>query len=595
MKGARIDYCGGIAAIIVSTLFMMGRPIIIMYVLDSVLGDTITNLPSWAVRVLSASEGSSVLNMLLWNALLFLLLTVVGGYFMYLKGLLTARASERMAKNIRDQLYTQLQHKSYAYHVQIESGDVMQRCTSDVETIRLFYANQLTEIGRAASILVIITVILVNLNMRLALISIAMMPLIFIFSFFYFKRVRSKFKAVDEAEGALSNVIQENLTGIRVVRAFARQEYEIEKFDIKNSIFRDRVYELLRLLATYWSVSDWTCLMQLSMVMLLGGYWTAAGILTLGTYMAGIAYVERLLWPIRLLGRILTDMGKMIVAKKRIGAILDGKNEYDVNGSSTPPITGKIEFRDVSFAYDKEPVLKHVSFSVEPGETVAILGPTGSGKSTLMHLLARLYECDSGQILIDGVPITEIEKKYLREHVGIVLQEPFLFKKSVRENIALGVKRVEEKEITQTAAAAAVHSVIMKFDKQYDTEVGEGGVTLSGGQKQRIAIARILIKNPPIIIFDDSLSAVDTITDEAIRRSLRRREHTATTFIISHRITSLSEADKIIVLERGRVQAVGTHEQLIVQEGLYKRIWELQTLSEMELKGAEQEEIAANE
>jgi ATP-binding cassette, subfamily B, bacterial len=578
MKGSRLLYLFGIISIGLSTFIMMVRPLILTYTLDTVLGEQESNLPEWFARILHLEMAGSRSAELLWNASIFLLLTIAGGYFMYLKGILSAKAAEKAAMKMRNQLYTHLQSKSYEYHVKVESGDIMQRCTSDVETVRVFFAGQMTEMGRAFFILGIVSVFMIQLNIKMMFISLVLMPIIFLFSFYFFKKVIKKFKEVDEAEGSLSNVIQENLTGIRVVRAFARQEFEIEKYESKNSAFRDRIRELLRIMASFWAISDWICLMQISLVIIIGAYWTVSGTLTLGTYLAFILYVERLLWPIRQMGRILTDMGKMFVARDRIGKVLMNEDEFIQKNALKPLVSGKIEFKNVSFSYEKQhQILKNINFTVEPGETIAILGPTGSGKSTLVHLLARLYEPSHGEILIDGVPIREIDKKYLREQIGIVLQEPFLFNRSVKENISLAHKKASDKDVYETAATAAVHSVIMKFDKKYETEVGEGGVTLSGGQKQRIAIARILIKNPPVLIFDDSLSAVDTITDESIRRSLKNREKKSTTFIISHRITTLSEADKIIILEDGSISDIGSHKELIQREGLYKRIWSIQS------------------
>ena len=588
MKGSRLLYLSGIISIGISTLIMMVRPLILTYTMDTVLSERESTLPEWFIHILHLNMTGSKSTKLLWNAVLFLLLTIVGGYFIYLKGILSAKAAEKSAMRVRNQLYKHLQSKSYEYHVKSESGDIMQRCTSDVETVRMFFAGQLTEIGRAFFILSIVSVIMIQLSVKMMFIALVLMPIIFLFSLYFFKRVRKKFKEVDEAEGALSNVLQENLTGIRVVRAFARQDFEIEKYEKKNSAFRDRIRELLRIIASFWAISDWLCLMQLSLVIIVGGYWAATGALTLGIYLAFIVYVERLLWPIRQMGRILTDMGKMFVARDRIGKILKDEDEFVQESILEPQIRGGIEFRSVSFFYEKQhPILKNINFTVAQGETVAILGATGSGKSTLVHLLARLYEPSEGEIRIDGVPISDISKKYLREHVGIVLQEPFLFNRSVKENISLACEKPSDEDVFRSAEMAAVHSVIMKFDKKYETEVGEGGVTLSGGQKQRIAIARILMKNPPILIFDDSLSAVDTITDESIRVALKNRERESTTFIISHRITTLSEADKIIVLENGEISDIGSHKELINREGLYRQIWRIQSVDSDSDKSAE--------
>ncbi len=580
MKGARLLYISGILSIGISTLIMMARPLILTYVLDSVLGGEESSLPVWFARIAAWGNWDGVGGRLLYNGLLFLLLTAAGGYGMYLKGILTARAAERTARTVRESLYRKLQNAGYSYHVNAETGDIMQRCTSDVETVRMFFANQLTEIGRAVFIFSITTVIMASLDVRMMLISLILLPVIFLFSFYFFKRVKKTFKTVDEAEGALSNVIQENLTGIRVVRAFARQEFEKQKFEQRNSAYRDGIYSLLRILAYYWSLSDWLSLMQITLVVVVGGYLTAVGSLSIGVYVAFIAYIERILWPIRQMGRILTDMGKMFVARDRIGAILGEAcpDEFADDGDLTPEIRGTIEFRNVSFSYgSRKTVLKGLNFTVEAGKTIALLGATGSGKSTLVHLITRLYEPTEGEIFLDGIPLKHISKKHLRSRVGLVLQEPFLFNRTIRENISIANPQSSDEEVRRTASEAAVHSVIMKFDKQYETEVGEGGVTLSGGQKQRMAIARVLIRKPPVMIFDDSLSAVDTVTDHMIRHALKRRKEQPSTWIISHRITTLSEADMIIVLEHGTVAEIGTHEQLIVRDGLYRRIWELQS------------------
>ena len=587
MRGSRLLYIASLCAIGISTAVMMIRPLILMYVLDTVLVPQATNetsrLPAWLIQVLSLPDSltrvvKTTRNELIWGAAIFLLCTAIGGFFMFLKGIFSAKAAERSARKMKNQLYDHLQLMSYDYHVRGETGDIIQRCTSDVETVRLFLANQFTEIGRAVALVIVNTTIMLSLSPRLTVIAVLLIPGIFLFSFFFFKRVRKKFKETDEAEGALSNVIQENLTGIRVVRAFARQDFELEKYDVRNVAYRDRLYELLRILAAYWSLSDWMCLMQLTLLVIVGGIWAVQGAITIGMFLAFFSYVERLLWPIRQMGRILTDMGKMFVARDRIREILEVEDEYQHDGTLTPEIQGTVEYRGVSFSYGEQgQTLTDIDLIVRAGETIAILGPTGSGKSTMMHLLARLYEPDSGQILIDGIPIETILKRHVRDNVGLVLQEPFLFNKSIRENISLARKEAQEHEVIATAMSASMHHVIEKFEQGYDTEVGEGGVTLSGGQKQRIAIARILLKSPPILIFDDSLSAVDTITDETIRRSLREREYQATTFIISHRITTLAEADRIVVLEQGRIVDVGTHEELINRPGLYRRIWEIQS------------------
>ena len=374
----------------------------------------------------------------------------------------------------------------------------------------------------------------------------------------------------------MSAVLQENLSGVRVVRAFARQVYEIEKFDQRNRVFRDKTYRLIRLLAWYWMAASFLGMAQVGAVLVGGAYWASQGLISLGTVVVFLSYTQMLIWPIREMGRILTDMGKALVSLGRIQEILQEPFDTGEAGTVRPDIRGHLEFRNVTFGYNSgKPVLQNVSFSVKPGQTVAILGPTGAGKTSLVHLLVRLYEYQHGSITIDGVELNTIDKKWLRSHIGLVLQEPFLFSKTLKENIRLAKNTAQDIEVFEAARMASVHDVILDFEKGYETAVGEKGVTLSGGQKQRVAIARTLLRECPIVIFDDSLSAVDTETDAAIRKALQQNNR-ATTFIISHRVTTLAHADLILVLENGKLVQAGTHGELVRQNGLYRKVWAIQ-------------------
>jgi ATP-binding cassette subfamily B protein len=582
MKGNRLMYFGAIISIGFATLLSFFSPLVIRLTVDSIIGGKEINAPYIVLRLIEAAGGTSVIAQNLWICgLLLIFLSASNGIFTFLKGKWTAEAAEATARNIRNKLYNHLQHVHYDYHVKAETGDVLQRCTSDVDTIRAFLAVQFVEIGRALFMLTLALTIMLSLDVRMTLISMIVVPFIFTFAIVFFMRVKKAFKASDEAEGRLSNVLQENLTGVRVVRAFARQDYEIGKFDEKNADYRDLTYDLLKLLAGYWSSSDLLCMLQIGAVLTFGSYWASIGRISLGTLIVFITYESMLLWPVRQMGRILTDLGKSLVSLKRIEEILEHPVEEPAKDEIKPEIKGEIEFRNVTFGYDKEkPVLKNISFKVKAGQTVAILGPTGSGKTSLVHLLPRLYDFQGGSVTIDGIDIRRIEKKWLRKNIGIVLQEPFLYSKTILENIGLAKDDAKEEEVYHAAETASVHNVIQEFEKGYETMVGERGVTLSGGQKQRVAIARTLILNSPVLIFDDSLSAVDTETDTAIRKALSQRSKSATTFIISHRITTLSEADFIVVLDQGQVAQIGTHEELIRKPGLYNRIWSIQNALE---------------
>lgn len=593
MKGNRLLYLGAILSIGTGTLFSFVSPLVIRLTIDSIIGDKPMNLPSWLQGLLESIGGRTVLIQNLWIlGMVLVLLAVINGIFTYFKGEWSAVASESIAKSLREKLYDHLQNVTYDYHVKAETGDLIQRCTSDVETIRAFLAVQFVEVGRAVFMIAAALSIMLSLNVKMTLVAMAIIPVIFSFAVVFFLKVKKVFKASDESEGRMSTVLQENISGVRVVKAFARQQYEIDKFEERNSEYRDLTYRLILLLAGYWSLSDLLSMTQIALVLVFGVYWTTAGVISLGTLVVFTTYEGLLLWPIRQMGRILTDLGKTMVSLERVKEILDEPLETAEQDKDKPEIRGNIVFKNVSFGYNEDKtILKNISFNIKAGQTVAILGPTGSGKSTLVNLLPRLYDCLHGHVTIDGRDVKSIDKKWLRQNVGIVLQEPFLFSKNLKDNISLAKAAAADEEIYEAAAVASVHEVILGFEKGYETIVGEKGVTLSGGQKQRVAIARTIIKNSPILIFDDSLSAVDTETDAAIRKALKDRKHQATTFIISHRITTLSEADLILVLENGEIVQKGTHQELLKQPGLYQRIWLLQNELEDELEEELEDEI----
>jgi len=585
MKGNRLLYVGAILCVALATAFTLAGPLVISFTIDSVIGDKPMDLPIWLLNIIDSLGGKNFLVQNIWICSIVLIILTFGrGLFIYLRGKWTAIASESIAKNLREELYDHLQHLSYEYHVKAETGDLIQRCTSDIETIRRFFAVQFIEVGSAIFMVAFVMSIMLSLDVKLTLVAMATVPVIFVAAMVFFVKMRDAFQKSDEAEGRLSNVLQENLTGVRVVRAFARQNYEIEKFDEKNTEFRDLTYKLIKLLAWYWGLSDFVCLAQIGAVVIFGAYWAGNGAISLGTLVVFTTYEGMLLWPIRQMGRVLADFGKMLVSLRRVTEIINEPLEITDKNQLKPEIKGDIEFKDVYFEYEKDrPILKNISFKVKKGQTVAILGPTGSGKSTLVHLLGRLYDYQKGSIKIDGVELKEIDKKWIRKNVGIILQEPFLYSKNIKENIKIARKDATDSQVYEAAKIASIHDVILGFDKGYDTLVGERGITLSGGQKQRVAIARTIINDYPILVFDDSLSAVDTETDANIRKALKARRENTTTFIISHRISTLSEADLILVLDNGELVQSGTHEELVSQQGLYRRIWEIQNSLEEEL------------
>ncbi len=564
-------------------------PLLLSEIVDSILGSEPFTMPDFLMNPINALGGRDFLRQNLWiPALALILMNVVNGVFTFIKGRSSAIASENIARKLRNDLYRHLQHLPFAYHVKAQAGELIQRCTSDVDTIRRFLAVQVMEVVNTVLMVVIAMSILLPRSVPITLYSLILVPPLFCFATWFFKMVHKSFEVADEADGVLNAVLQENLSGVRVVRAFGQQEREVEKFDRVNNDLRKKNLRLNELLAIYWGGGDAISMTQTLLTLVVCIIYACNGWITVGTLIVFTSTLGMLLFPIRQLGRTLSDAGKAMVSMKRVQAILHEEAEPDEPNALKPDLHGDIVFDHVSFAYpdDNVPVLRDVSFTIPAGKTAAVLGGTGSGKSTMMYLLQRLYTPTSGKITIGGVDIQQIDRKYLRAHVGLILQEPFLYSKSIRENVGITAPEQEAERIEHAADIASASAFIAKADKGWETVVGERGVTLSGGQKQRIAIARTLLKDNNIRIFDDSLSAVDTETDAQIRAALRHEQKDVTTLIISHRVTTLSQADLILVLENGQITQQGTHAELCSQPGLYQRINSIQNALEEELTQA---------
>jgi ATP-binding cassette subfamily B protein len=597
MSGQRLRYGLALLCLAAATLLNYLTPLVGTAAIDHAIsgGRSASGEPAIVGWILVLLGGAARLRAHLWLApVAMVALAVASGLVSYLKGWQTALASDGIARGLKDTLYDHINHLPASRLDRLDSGDLVQRCSSDVETVRMFFSGQVMDIGNSVILAATAFPLLLSLSRPMTLVSFTLIVPIVAYSYIYFRRVKHVFLEVEKAESEVTDIVQENLTGIRVVRAFARQDFEREKFAGPNRRYRDRTLRLLRLMSWYWSISDLVALSQIGLTLVVGARWIAEGRLTVGVLFAFLAYLGMMLWPVRQMGRVLTDLGKTSVAMTRIREILLMPREAEPAAPFLPldrPFSGRIVVRDLCFSHagpasaaGGRGALDGVSFELRPGETLAILGPSGSGKSTLAHILLRLYDYDRGSVQFDGRELSSLPRRWVRSQIGTVMQEPFLFSKSVRDNLLLGGGDAPDHEVEAAARAAGIHDTILSFEHGYGTLVGERGITLSGGQRQRVAIARAILKRPPLLILDDALSAIDGETEALILGALRERRGRAGTILIAHRLSTVAHADRVIVLERGRIVQSGTHAELAARDGLYRRLWQIQTSVEAELQ-----------
>jgi ATP-binding cassette subfamily B protein len=568
-------------------VFSMVNPRIVQYTVDYIIGSTEGGLSKGVAQLVADLGGAEYLRTHLWLIAaavvgLALLAALCRYGFIYFN----AKGGEGFVRTMRNRTFSHIQKLPFSWHMTHQTGDIIQRCTTDIDLVKNFLTEQLLNLFSCIITLGAAIAFMFSVNVKLSVIIVLVQPILLGFSIYFRKKIAIQFQKCDENEGELSSIAQENLTGVRVVRAFGREAYERARFDAQGIRVRDSWIKLCQHLVVFWVITGILSRGQTLLVLTVGTVFTVHGEMTLGGLLAMISYATMAGQPVRTLGRIISEMSKAGVSIQRLYDIMSAEEEQDPPQALTPPMDGDIVFDHVNFSYPDCPVLlKDINLTIPAGTTLGILGGTGSGKSTLVHLLNRLYDlpADCGKITIGGVDVATMQRDWLRSHVGMVLQEPILFSNTLADNIALGAEGATLSDIREAARIACLDDTVMNtFAKGYDTEVGERGVTLSGGQKQRAAIARMLLQNTPIMVFDDSLSAVDAETDSKIRTALRSQMKNATCILISHRISTLMEADQIVVMGRGTVLEQGTHQELLAKNGLYKQIHDLQLECETE-------------
>ena len=583
LRGSKAYFIIAIVCISLMNLLALIVPRVISYTVDTLITGKESDLPAFIVDAIESIGGPAYIREHLYLIAVFLMVIgALSALCNYLYRYYNNKGAETLVETMRNEIFAHIARLPFSWHTKNQTGDIIQRCTSDVDAVKNFVSGQLTEVFRVVLMVAFSLYFMFTINVKLALIAVILIPINIAYSAYGHKRMGKIFEEADVEEGKLSAVVQENLTGVRVVRAFGRELFEKERFEKQNHDYWKMWIRMDWVLAWFWAIGTLLLSLQTMIVVVLGAVFAVRGEMLAGEYIAFFSYNIMLTWPIRLLGRLISGLSRSEIATDRIRYIMNSEPEKDEGKKLKPEMTGDIVFNNVSFAYDEsKEIVKDVSFRIKGGTTVGILGGTGSGKSTLMHLLNRLYELpkENGSITISGVDIKDIEVGYLRENVGMVLQEPYLFSRTLAENIALGGGNAEIEDIKEAAGTASLLETIESFKEGFETTVGERGVTLSGGQKQRTAIARMLIGKSPIMVFDDSLSAVDAETDAKIRKGLMEKGKNSTVIIISHRITTLMAADNILVLDKGRLVESGTHDELIKNTGIYRKIYDIQSVA----------------
>ncbi len=529
--------------------------------------------------IVDRGMGEGDLTFLSWSVIALLGLTILSGVLSYFQGTWVETGSQSVAYDLRNELYTKLSTLSFAYHDHTEAGQLLARAMQDVDRIRFLDGRATMRLLESSIMLVVTVIVLISMNARLALLSLLTLPLLIYHAYRYSSTLRPLWRTLQDQMSLLTTRVEQNLRGARIVKGFAQEAAEVARFRAQNDVWFNLSAEASKIRAINNPLVTLIANVSTVFIIWYGGRLVAGGELTLGELVAFTTYMGQLAGPVRMLGRMVPFIAQAIACGERIFEILDAESDVQESPDAfeLPEVKGHVRFDSVSFAYfGRHTVLKDVTLEAKPGQIIALLGTTGSGKSTVTNLIPRFYDVSEGSITIDGIDIRDVFLNSLRQQIGIVLQETTLFAASVRENIAFGKPGATDEEVFAAAKSAQAHDFIMEMPEGYAAKVGERGSTLSGGQKQRVAIARALLKDPRILILDDAMSSVDTETERLIQQALERLMQGRTSFVIAQRLSTVRMADQIFVMDNGRIIDRGTHDDLLRTSGLYGEIYRQQ-------------------
>ena len=577
LKNNRLTYFLSMISTIFIQIFSGLTPIVIMITVDSIIGDKEYKYDILEKAVNLIGGRDFLRSHIYILAFVIVILTGISCIFIFLRNYYSNVACENLIYNLKEKMYNKFLNIDIRCLNDYSTGDLIQRSSSDIETVRKLFSTQLVNAFGSIATIVLVIIVMSLINLKLAMISISLCIVISFLSYVFYGKIGKIFKETDEAESQLMVFIKEALFNIRVIKAFNREDYILKLFREKNEEFNITQNKFMKTSAKFRAVNDFLTFLQLAIILVVGGYETISGRMNFGDLIAFVIYINMIIWPIRQMGQLLSDMAKASVSISRIYEVLDLPEEDYEYGIRDVSFSEKIEFKNVSLVINDNKILDNISFVINAGESLGVIGSTGSGKSMIVYLLLGLFEATSGEILIDGINIKEINKRYLREKISAIMQESELFNMSILENVKITNDKIDDKSIFNATKVSSIHDEILNFSSKYETIVIDNGGNLSGGQKQRISIARGLLKPFEVLILDDSLSAVDMNTDLKINNALKSMDKKFTFIFISHRISTITNCDNIIVMDDGKIVESGKHNDLIMKNGIYSKINEIQS------------------